>query len=362
MTRVVAEPGQRLPGLTSFIVWAPRHRGTRSAWLAAELGIDDLHYLGASRGRGLRAAPLKYPLQLLQTARILAARRPRIVFVQSPPSFAGWTAAAYSAATGAAVVIDAHSDAFERAIWTRPAWITRWAARRAAAVLVTDEHWADVVRRWGGHPIVVSNVPTHLEPGSPPPLDEIRPNVAVVNTWAPDEPLREVLAAAEAMPEVAFHVTGRSDRMAELARPIPENVRFSGFLDEPTYLGLLAAADAVVCLTNRDHTMQNGAAEALTLGTPILTSDWPILRAYFSRGTVHVDNTAQSIAAGLRRLLSERDAHRSAILELRAEQRASWDGTRERLIQHIRQRLGAPPPTEQRTSIRPSTAKESLER
>ena len=41
-------------------------------------------------------------------------------------------------------------------------------------------------------------------------------------------------------------VTGRSDRLAELGRGVPPNVRFTGFLDEPAYLGLLAGADAVV--------------------------------------------------------------------------------------------------------------------
>ncbi|MEO8509641.1 MAG: glycosyltransferase [Chloroflexota bacterium] len=338
----------KLPRDTTFVVWAARHRGTRSAWLAAELGIEDLHYLAPSSGRGLRAAPMKYPSQLVRTLRLLTARRPRAVFVQSPPSFAGWTAAAYAAASGAAVVVDAHSDAFERAIWTRPAWVNRQMAQRIAAVLVTDEHWARIVRSWGGTPILVPNVPAPLVPGSAPPLDPERPNVAVVNTWAPDEPLDAVLAAAELMPGVAFHVTGRSDRVGTLGRPIPAHVTFTGFLDEATYLGLLATADAVVCLTSRDHTMQNGAAEALTLGTPVVTSDWAILRSYFSRGTVHTDNSASSIEAGLRRLLAERDAYRAEIVALRDERRRSWEETRAEVIEAVWRRL-APSPTKHDT-------------
>jgi glycosyltransferase involved in cell wall biosynthesis len=329
----------RLPAATTFLVWAPRHRGTRSGWLAAELGIDDLHYLAPSTGRGLRAAPLKYPIQLAQTARLLAAKRPRALFVQSPPSFAGWAAAGYAAATGAAVVIDAHSDAFERPIWTRPTWLSRRTAAQVAAILVTDEHWADMVREWGGNPIIVSNVPTRLTPGEPPPLDPHRPNVVVVNTWAPDEPLEAVLDAADAMPEVAFHVTGRDDRVASLGRTIPPHVRFTGFLDEAAYLGLVAAADAVVCLTRRDHTMQNGAAEALMLGTPIVTSDWAILRTYFSRGTVHTDNSATSIQAGLSRLLAEREAYRSEIHLLHDERRRTWEESRAQIVEAVARRL-----------------------
>ncbi len=306
------------------------------------MGIAAPHYFAPSGGRGLRAAPFKYPWQLLRTIGHLLRNRPRVIFVQSPPSFAGWTAVAWAAATGAAVVIDAHSDAFERGIWTRPGWVTRTVARRATAILVTDEHWAAMVRASGGRPIVVANVPTSLEPGTAPPLDADRPNVAVVNTWAPDEPLHEVIEAAAAMPEVAFHVTGRSDRVTELGRAVPDNVRFTDFLDEPAYLGLLAAADAVVCLTTRDHTMQNGAAEAMSLGTPIVTSDWPILRTYFSRGTVHVANAAPAIRDGLRRLLAEREAYRSAILGLRDEQCARWDDTRRELIERVHATLHSP--------------------
>lgn len=333
---------EALPRATTFVVWAPRHRGTRSAWLAAELGIDPPHYFPAAGGRGLRAAPGKYPAQLVRTIGHLLHRRPRAIFVQSPPSFAGWTAAAWSLATGSAVVIDAHSDAFERGIWTRPGWMTRAVARRATAILVTDDHWAAIVRSWGGRPILVPNVPTTLVPGEPPPLDAGRPNVAVVNTWAPDEPLRAVIDAAERLPEVAFHVTGRSDRLVELGRGVPANVRFTGFLDETAYLGLLAEADAVVCLTTRDHTMQNGAAEAMSLGTPVVTSTWPILRGYFSRGTVHVEHDPAAIADGIARLLAERSAYRSAILALRDEQHARWTDTKRAIIDRVNASLRRP--------------------
>ena len=126
--------------------------------------------------------------------------------------------------------------------------MTRAVARRATAILVTDDHWAAMVRSWAAA-LLAPNVPTALfVPGEPPALDADRPNVAVVNTWAPDEPLRAVIDAAERLPEVAFHVTGRSDRLAELGRGVPTTSASPGFLDEPAYLGLLAEADAVVCL------------------------------------------------------------------------------------------------------------------
>lgn len=333
-----ADASPALPSDALFMVWAERHRGTRSAWLAESLGIEDLRYVSPSPRRGLRAAWRKYPLQLVATMRALLARRPRVVFVQSPPSFAAWTAALYGAATGSAVVIDAHSDAFERSIWTRPAWLTRMVARRATATLVTNEHWAQRVVGWGATAITVPSIPTTFVSGDPPPLAPGH-NVAVVNTWAFDEPLGAVLDAAARLPEVTFHVTGRDDRVASLGRPIPENVRFTGFLADDAYHGLLRSADAVVCLTTRDHTMQNGASEALSHATPIVTSDWPVLRDYFSSGTAHVDNSADGIVAGVKGLLADLDRHRRDVEALRERRRAEWQETRASLITLINDRL-----------------------
>ncbi|HXG40231.1 MAG TPA: glycosyltransferase, partial [Candidatus Limnocylindrales bacterium] len=290
-------------------------------------------------GRGLRAAPLKYPRQLVATLALLAGRRPRVVLVQSPPSFATWVVAAYAAATGAAFVVDAHSDAFERPIWTRPRFLVRLVARRAAATIVTNAHWARLVESWGGRALTVPSVPARFEPGPPPPLGPGF-DVAVVNTWARDEPIEAVLAAAEELPEVTFHVTGRTEPVARLGRPVPPNVRFVGFLPEPTYYGLLAGARAVMCLTTRDHTMQNGACEALALGVPIVTSDWPVLRTYFDRGTVHVDNTPAGIVAGIRRLIDRYDELRAEIVALRDAREREWAATRAALVDMVLARLG----------------------
>lgn len=327
-------------GRGMVLVWAPRYLGTRSAWLANQLGIADVRFLAPTRARGLRAAPLKYPRQFVSTVLALARHRPRVVLVQSPPSMASWTVAVYAAFGGAAFVIDAHSDAFERQLWTRPVWLNRAVVRRAAAAIVTTAHWAKRIEALGGQPLVIPAVPTALEVGAPPPLDEGF-NVAVVNTWAPDEPLEAVLEAAAQVPDATFHVTGNDARVADLRHPVPPNVRFTGFLPEPAYHGLLANAQAVMCLTTRDHTMQNGAAEAMYLGTPIITSHWQILRDYFSKGAEHVDNTPGGIAAGVRAVMRDTDRYHAEVRELRDERREQWRRDREELVSRLEGQLKA---------------------
>ena len=320
------------------LVWAQRHRGTRSAWLADAFGVDPPRYLAPTAGRGLAAAWRKYPAQALATLRMLVRERPLLLIVQSPPSMAGWLAALYARAAGAALVIDAHSDAFERRIWTWPGIVTSAVARTSLATIVTNRHWADRVRSWGGVARVVSSIPTTFAAAPPPDLGS-GSHVAVVNTWAPDEPLGAVIEAARSVPEATFHVTGRADRAADLVVSVPPNVRFTGFLPEDDYHALLRAADVVVCLTTRDHTMQNGASEALSHGTPIVTSDWEVLRDYFSAGTAHVDNSPAGIAAGIRSVLDDLPAHRAAVRSLRELRLREWIEARDELTALINDRV-----------------------
>jgi glycosyltransferase involved in cell wall biosynthesis len=151
-------------------------------------------------------------------------------------------------------------------------------------------------------------------------------NVAVVNTFSQDEPLNEVLAAARHVPEVHLYITGKKKRVPpDVLASLPANVHFTDFLPDESYYGLLGSAHAVMCLTKRNHTMQRGACEALSLGRPVITSDWPLLRAYFHKGTVHVLNTPESIAQGLREMKERHEIYRAQIVELQAEQRREWE-------------------------------------
>lgn len=314
-----------------FLVWGPPHKGPRSARFAAALGMPA--FFLADRWEQGVGNPLKYPRMLWRTARTLLARRPRVVFVQTPPSFATWAVALYAALSGARFVIDAHSDAFQRDRWTRPAWLNRLVQRRAAAMVVTDGHWAGELRAAGVNGVVIPDIPTPVD--APPDASPAggRFTVVVVNTWAADEPLAEELAAADAVPEAEFQVTGFADERVGALGLLPANVRFTGFLPVEDYVMALARADAVMCLTTRDHTMQRGACEALSLARPIITSDWPLLRSYFEQGTVHVDNTARGIADGVRRAMAMHEELLAQVADLRQRRFTEWQARREELMQ-----------------------------
>lgn len=308
-----------------FLVWGPPSHGPRSRVFARELGIEDIHFVYRTRRRGALAAPYKYSYQAIQTLRLLFRERPEIVFIQSPPSFAVLFVYLYCRFSGGRYVVDAHSAAMLHPVWTRPRWLYRFLARRAVATIVTNEHFAQQIESWGARALVLRDIPTEFPDGGPYPGLNGGFNVVVVSTFADDEPLDEVFEAATTLPGAHFYVTGKkSQAAAGLLARAPQNVHFTDFLPDEAYYGLMRSGDAIMCLTTRDHTMQRGACEALSLGKPIITSDWPLLRGYFNKGAVHVANDSDGIRAGVETMRTNYSDYQAGINDLRAEQHDEW--------------------------------------
>ena len=65
---------------------------------------------------------------------------------------------------------------------------------------------------------------------------------------------------------------------------------------------------------------------------PLITSDTAALRRYFTRGTVFVDHTPDSIAAGVEYALSHQKELRVEAKALREEKYATWCKQRAELV------------------------------
>jgi glycosyltransferase involved in cell wall biosynthesis len=302
---------------------------------ARRLGIEPV-FLYATKRRGLLIAPWKYTYQAIATIIVLLHRRPGVIFVQSPPSFGSFVVWLATMLLGGRYVVDAHSGALDTRVWTKPAWLYGAVARGAAATIVTNEHHRDLIESRGGRAVIIRDIPTAFEIGDPPELaDGFR--VMAVNTFAPDEPVAELIAAARELPGVSFHVTGDPNRPGfVMPAETPDNVRFTGYVPDDVYYGLMRASDAVLCLTTREHTMQRGACEALSMGVPIVTSDTTLLRAYFRMGTVHVRNDRHAIRRGIERMMADHDKLSAEIRELQKLQRDEWDAALTELVNLLR--------------------------
>jgi glycosyltransferase involved in cell wall biosynthesis len=281
----------------------------RSQVLAEAIHAQN-HFIHFLKFKRVQYAPFKYVLQFSKTLRVLNRENPAVVVVATPPVFAAVAVYLYAKSAKKPFAIDAHTGSFLDPKWKWSRGIHALLSRRALCTIVTNEHLSKVVsQEWGGKALVV--------PGTIPDLGDTGPlglpslplsaklNVAVPCSFSNDEPISAIIeAATHLVDQVTFYITGDS-RIADshLLSQASENVVLTGFLPRKGFVTLLRSVDAVLVLTERDHTMQLGGYEAMALGKPLVTSDWEILKQYFSIGTLHTDNTSEDIRAKLNLLL-----------------------------------------------------------
>jgi hypothetical protein len=309
------------------IAWAPT--APRSQRLAAALGAEmhKVHFLTFQRPL---LAPPKYLAQALATCRLLWRRHPRVVLVQNPPIFLVMIVALYARLTGSHYIIDTHTGGLVGYKWGWSVPLHRWLSRRALATIVTNASLRD--RLLGGSSrrsfrvVILGDPPVEWgDTAAPSSPQQGARQVAVIATYAADEPIEEVLAAARQLPDVSFSITGDARRLPAAVRAgCPPNARLTGWLSDAAYSELVCRANVVVALTTRNHTLLCGAWEALYAGQPLITSDWPVLRMTFPQGTVFTGATSTEISAAIHLALAQEDYLRAAMQSLAASKRQAW--------------------------------------
>jgi glycosyltransferase involved in cell wall biosynthesis len=322
------EPPSKKMGLqTLFLVWGAPHGSQRSAQIAELLGMDLKHiYITARQGKYY--AVFKYVYQFFATLVYLFTHRYRLIFIQDPPIFAALPVYLYSLVSRTRFVIDAHTPPLLSPLWAWTLPLHRFLSRRAITTVVTNAYLKEFVEAWGGGAtgFVLEDPPIHQEVGELPQLaSDAALTVVMVSSASPDEPVREVLAAARQLPDVHFYITGDYARLRPrvLEEDMPANAHFTGYLREG-FFPLLAAADVIMDLCVEEYQFLSGANEALWLGKPLITSKGSVLEGYFTRGTVHVDNTAGEIVQALEKIRDHRAEFAADMQSLQAIRGPEW--------------------------------------
>lgn len=324
----------------AFISWGAI--SGRSGEIAAALGGEAKCYYPAGNPKRPHVL-IRYVLSAVRTVAFMISRRPEAVIVTNPPVFAGLVVYACSKLTGSTVGLDSHPGSFgaqEDRVSARLLPLHRWLVRRCGITLVTTEHWCDIVESWGGHPLIVHEAPGSWSPAQPPQPPEsserTRPRLFYVGRFAPDEPVEALIAAASAVPECDFYVTGRIlDCPAALREHAPANVHFTGFLHSGAYQRALADADLVAALTTEPTSVMRAAYEATYAGKPLIISDWPAGRELFPHA-LHVENNAEDIARAVRSATGDRRSLLARAMPARETQLARWNAQEEALRAWIR--------------------------
>jgi glycosyltransferase involved in cell wall biosynthesis len=306
----------------TFVAWVDYHR--RSELLAQHLGAT-IHYISCGQQGRILQAPQKYLRQAWETWQILCQERPDVIFVQNPPIFCALVAFFYARRYAARYAIDSHSGAFISRKWRWSLLLHRLLSRAALVTIVHNKSQEVLVSRWGCRYCVIGFTPGNYPVGTLFQLNG-RFNIAVIASFMGDEPIDLVFEAAHHLPEARFYVTGDYCRMpSALLSKKPANCFLTGYLPYDQYVGLLREVDAIMILTTRDNSLLMGGFEAVSLGTPLIISDWPTLRDYFCLGTVHIPNTVEGIREGVHRAQRERARLRQEILLLRQQLQAEWE-------------------------------------
>jgi glycosyltransferase involved in cell wall biosynthesis len=314
-----------------FIVWGAPQGSHRSKLIGEQLGID-VHHICFTAKQGWFTAPVKYFFQMLMTLVFLIRHRTgsehahELIFVQDPPIFAVLPVYVYSLFSEAHFIIDSHTDALQAAFWKWTLPLHRFLERRAVTTIVTNDKLREMIEGWGAHAFTLEDPPAQFNISQPTILPDSTLNVVVVSTADYDEPVQEIVEAARRLEDVDFYITGdfaNSRKHQGIVENAPGNVHFTGYVREG-YFALLDATDVIMCLTTEDNTFLSGANEALWLGKPIITSDWPLLRAYFNKGTIHVDNTVADIRHAVQEMKDNLADFQAGIRSLQKDRYKDW--------------------------------------
>jgi glycosyltransferase involved in cell wall biosynthesis len=320
----------------SFIAWVPE--ASRAGSISQALGGEWRTFYDLRVHREA-LVPLRYLMSAARTLFYLVRRRPRAVIVQTPPVPAAALVLLWARLARVPVVLDTHPASFAldgRRIDRMMTPLLAVLVRRAAGCIVTTPELGREVSEWNGRPMVVHEAPMRWSDRIEPSGCAGRRRVLFICTFAPDEPLLEVLEAARRLPDVTVQITGDLRRLPERARrQAPGNVEWLGYLVGDRYVSALEGADVLMALTARRESVQRSAHEAVDALRPLVLSQWPHMRELFPYAVL-VENDPASIAAGIEEALGRCDELAALAPEARAVQHRRW---REQLGQ-LRAALG----------------------
>jgi len=303
---------------SSQAIWLTWERQRRNRTMAVAVGAA-LHELHAEGSRLTR-----YWALTRRTVALIRNSNADVIYFQNPSIVLAVVVLGMKALgfTRAVVIGDFHNAGVFPPVG---AILVPWLVRRCDLVIVSNFKLQARVAALGGRSIAVPDpLPTLQESGDREKMAQGPFRVLVICSWANDEPILNVLEAAEILqaeaPDVVLAISGR----AGLARvgwtkPVPENVELTGFMTDEEFERRLMRSDVIMDLTTRADCMVCGAYEAVSAEVPLIASENEPTVRYFSKGAVFTNNTSRDIARAVVEVLTRRADLEREVKELKAE-------------------------------------------
>ena len=300
-----------------FIAWRVFQRRTESLANKFNLHVEYYYYPWEEKSRLHKA--WSYVYKTIATINDLFRIRPKLIFIQLPPTPVLYIVAAYCQLNGCKLVADCH-NAMIYSGWL--AWPFAKTLLRKSDVLIVHnqdvEHYAKKLKLAAitlRDPLPdLSNMDTSELLAH---YDLSQGNYIIVPwSFSADEPIRELIQAAKLLPETKFVMTWFAEKMPEDIRDsLPNNLVLTGYLSEKAFNTVFSHAGAALVLTTREGTQPSGASEAIVLGVPLIISDMKTTRKLYEDMPVYVENSTNGILSGIRMVFNEHDKCITKILQ-----------------------------------------------
>jgi len=289
-------------------VWLTWETQPRNKELAQAFECDYGHIVREGVG-GIR----RYVYSVVDTLIFLFKGRYQTLFVQCPSVVLCLLVSLYAMIMRKVFVIDCHNIVLDQAdgsgIIKRA---VSFIFRRADYVIVSNSALVPRVKALRGVPLVLPDKLPQVQGGELPQAYRNckQPLITFVCSFASDEPIDEFInAALMVKSDFTLCVTGKrasADRLG-LLKYESEKVIFTDYLKKSDYDALITHSDIMVVLTTRDDCLVCGAYEALSISTPAILSDSPVLRECFSPVFYYTKNTLGAFQETVESALADDD-------------------------------------------------------
>ena len=272
---------------------------------------------------------LRYPLSIYRTLSSIIEKKPKVVFCQNPSVVLAFILALTKQILNYKLIVDRHSNfKFDTASSKNPKlilfhYLSNFSIKHADITIVTNNFLSQIVTNKKGKPVVLPDKIPELELNEKIELNNSF-NLFFICSFSSDEPYIEIFEAVKSIENLTLYVTGDYNKAGLSKEKIASNIILLGFIDEKVYLKYLNSVDAVIVLTNQDHTLNCGSYESVCAEKPMVLSDFNVIKNYFYKGVIYSKLDSGSISNAIRQLISSKNKLNDDVKNIKKELQISW--------------------------------------
>ena len=277
-------------------LWISWHKSQRSRSLAKEFDIPIFEYVNETN------LFIRHFFSSLWTIYFLVKKRPLIIFLQYSFMLL-FVVFLYKniRRKHVQVICDCHTKAIRRKltnIFSNLFFIFKKISFKATDICIISNHeLIHDINQFSNNYFIV-----------PDPIPNLKYSISssktatsycvYVNSYAVDEPYNEVIEASEKIyGKIKIICTGRIPIELRFLKQQPyKNIYFTDYIQDCEYNNLIANAECILALSMEDSTLLCAGYEALSVNTPLITSDTKALREYFGESVLFTKTTSDDIA------------------------------------------------------------------